>query len=96
MTETETPLDYKAVMKMTGLKHAHVYQLFKAGELPGFKAGTRAGIRFDPQGVRDFMERRRNKPPAPLTPPPPVALPEVGRRRKGRRPAVPYPVFSDL
>jgi excisionase family DNA binding protein len=71
-------LDYKQVMTLTGLKKSHIYMSFHDKELPGYKGGSRKGIRFYAAGVKAFMERRANAPvPKPAAPPP---------KRRSRRP----------
>lgn len=79
-------LKYKDVCKLTGLSKSAVYDLFRKGELSGFRSGR--AVLFYRKGVEKFVKLNENKGSA--TPPPTPST------RTRKRASVPQMQFKFL
>jgi excisionase family DNA binding protein len=58
----EPLLDIRGVATVLGISRDGVYKLMRSGQLEPIRVGARA--RFEPQDVRDFLEKNREGAPS--------------------------------
>jgi len=86
MDKHEDILTVKETAERLGYGLTSIYDLFKAGELRGYRKG-RKGIRIFASSIDEYVERRMNRPPA--SDPAVKSGPEAAPMPKVRRPAAP-------